>query len=180
MTESRNRIFQAIIDPIDRLTFMAGVAGGVCLTGIFVFIFAEIVSRNLFGSSLPFSWDYAAYLMGGCFFLASGATLKSGGHVRVTAFHDHLPRRAVLFLDLCAALVGLAIAIAIVYAVDSMAWLSFSRGSASASVVRTPLWIPQAVMALGATVFALQMFAQVLRIISGEPLSGETAVEDQL
>jgi C4-dicarboxylate transporter, DctQ subunit len=180
MHTRQDRKFGAIIGPIDRLTFAAGALGGLCLVGIFAFIFAEIVSRNLFGVSLPFSWDYAAYMMGACFFLAAGATLKSGGHVRVTAIHDYLPRRGVLLLDACATVVGLLIAGAMIFAIGDMAYLSFMRGSAASSVVRTPLWIPQGVMTIGAVIFALQMLAQLLGILGGKPLAGEAASEDQL
>ncbi|WP_119309707.1 TRAP transporter small permease subunit [Cohaesibacter haloalkalitolerans] len=180
MPESEVRKFSAITDPIDQISRIACIVGGVCLVAIFVLIASEIVARNLLGTSLPFSWDFAAYMMGGCVFLSAGATLKAGGHVRVTAIHDYLPQKGKQVLDAAACLVGLAICLVILFAVSDMAMLSFHRGSTSSSVVRTPLWIPQAVMAIGAVVLSLQMFAQLVRTIAGETLHNDADIEDQL
>ncbi|SFN48904.1 TRAP-type C4-dicarboxylate transport system, small permease component [Cohaesibacter marisflavi] len=180
MPVSEDRKFSAITNPIDQISSYSCIIGGVCLVAIFALIAAEITARNFLGTSLPFSWDFAAYMMGACIFLSAGATLKAGGHVRVTALHDYLPPKGQQVLDAVACLIGLAIALVILYAVSDMAMLSLKRGSTSSSVVRTPLWIPQGFMVVGALVFTLQMFAQVLRTVGGETLHNDADIEDQL
>ena len=180
MPVSEDRKYTAITTPIDTISSLSCIVGGVCLVAIFALIAAEIIARNLLGVSLPFSWDFAAYMMGACIFLSAGATLRAGGHVRVTALHDYMPQKGAQLLDIAACIAGLAIAFAILYAVSDMAILSFKRGSTSSSVVRTPLWIPQAFMVVGAAVFTLQMFGQLVRTLSGETLQNEADIEDQL
>nr|WP_321463057.1 TRAP transporter small permease [uncultured Cohaesibacter sp.] len=180
MSESEDRKFSAITNPIDQISSLSCILGGVCLVAIFLLIAAEILARNFINTSLPFSWDFAAYMMGACIFLSAGATLKAGGHVRVTALNDYLPPRGKQILDIAACLIGFIIALAILHAVSDMAFLSFKRGSTSSSVVRTPLWIPQAFMVLGAVVFALQMVAQLIRTATGQALTNEAQIEDQL
>lgn len=177
MTTADSGRFGAVIAKIDAVTFAACVGGSFCLAGIFVLVMLEVLSRNLFGVSIPFSWDFAAYMMGGCFLLSSGNALKGGSHVRVTALFELLPPPAARLLAIAAGVVGFAIVCVLVYAIGNMTWLSFARGSTSASVVKTPLWIPQAAMTAGAVVFGLQMVAQVLRALRGELPMSESQIE---
>lgn len=177
MTTADSGRFGAVITKIDALTFAACVGGSICLAGIFILVMVEVLSRNLFGVSIPFSWDFAAYMMGGCFLLSSGNALKGGSHVRVTALFELLPPRAARLLAIAASVVGFAIVCVLIYAIGNMAWLSWVRGSTSASVVKTPLWIPQTAMSVGAVVFGLQMVAQFLRALRGELPMSEAQIE---
>ena len=165
---------------IDGLTFVCGVIAAFCLAGIFVLIMMEVGARNFLGTSVDFSWDYASYLMGAAFMLASGAALHSGAHVRVTVLREPLSTAGRRRVDLAAAMAGLAVIGILLWSICSMAWLSAERGSTSATVVRTPLWIPQVVMAFGAAVFFLQMVAQIIRLASGQVLTGDEAAENSI
>lgn len=167
------RPVRSVLRWIDGLTAGCAVLAALCLAGIFVLIMAEVIARNLVGTSVAFSWDYASYMMGGVFMLAAAAALKSGAHVRVTVLREPLSEAGRRGLDLTACLVGIAAVGLLLWSVSSMAWLSAERGSTSATVVRTPLWIPQAVVAAGAFVFLLQMLAQALRVVCGQSLSDE-------
>ena len=165
---------------IDGLTSACGVVAAFCLAGIFVLIMMEVGARNFLGTSVDFSWDYASYLMGAVFMLASGAALHSGAHVRVTVAREPLSPPGRRRIDLAAAIVGLAVIGILLWSICSMAWLNAERGSTSATVVRTPLWIPQVVMAFGAAVFFLQMVAQIIRLFSGQQLTGDEGTENSL
>ncbi len=178
MTNAEGGRFEAVISKIDAVTFGACVGGSICLAGIFILVALEVLSRNILGTSIPFSWDFSAYMMGGCFLLSSGNALKSGSHVRVTALFDVLSPRGVVLLNLAACAVGFAIACVLTYALGNMAYLSFVRGSAAATVVKTPLWIPQGVMTVGAAVFVLQLVAQFLRALRGEMPMAHTSIEE--
>lgn len=180
MTTTDNDRTEAVIARIDALTFAACVGGSICLAGIFILVMLEVLSRNIFGVSIPFSWDFSAYMMGGCFLLSSGNALKGGSHVRVTAMFEILPPASARLLSIAACVVGFAIACALTYALGDMAYLSFVRGSVSASVVKTPLWIPQSIMTIGSAIFTLQLVAQLLRARRGElPMSeSQIAIEE--
>lgn len=169
--------FDWFIRPVDRLTDFGNLLSGLCLLGIFVMIGAEILSRNLLGVSLSFSWDLSAYLMGGCFMLAAASALKSGSHVRVTGVAEMLPARGAWLLELAACIVGFVIALMLTWSLCQMTWLSYVRGSTSASVVRIPLVWPQGVLALGCVLLCLQLVAQTLRVLRGEQLSSGAGLE---
>ena len=70
-TDIISQRFAIPITTIDWLTEFGNWIAGVALLGIFVLIAAEVFWRNLLGTSLGFSWDFAAYLMGAAFMLAS-------------------------------------------------------------------------------------------------------------
>lgn len=169
--------FGAIIAPIDAVTRAGNLVAGLALLAILVMITAEIVSRNLMGRSLPFSWDYSAYAMGTAFMMASADALRRGAHVRVTAVLEAVPYRLSRVLEFGACLVGLAACAALAWALAEMAWLSFQRGSTSATVMRTPLAWPQGLTALGAIILTLQCAAQILRLARGERLAEGAAIE---
>ena len=177
MDPSPSQRFSRVIDPIDDLTSLGNGLAALCLLGIFVLIAGEIFLRNILGFSLSFSWDVAAYLMGACFMLAAASALKSGSHVRVTAIAEMLPLRGARLIEMAACLIGLAISIALCHALIEMAFLSHQRGSTSASVIRTPLVWPQAVIAIGAVLLCLQMVAQCLRLLRGEALTTGPGLE---
>ncbi|CAN7683221.1 TRAP transporter small permease subunit [Pararhizobium sp. LjRoot238] len=175
-TGSHSR-FCAVVGLIDRSTAFGNIIAALSLLAIFVLIAGEIIIRNLSGFSLSFSWDFAAYLMGSTFMMAAASALKSGSHVRVTAITEILSPRGGRMLDMLACLLGLAISVALTYALIEMAWLSFQRGSTSSSVIRTPLVYPQAVLAAGGVLLTLQMVAQSLRLTRGETLTTGPGLE---
>lgn len=169
--------FDAIIAPIDAVTRAGNLIAGLALLMILGLITAEIFSRNLIGKSLAFSWDYAAYAMGTAFMMGSADALRKGAHVRVTAVLETVPRPLSRVLEFGACLAGLLACAALAWALGEMAWLSFQRGSTSATVVRTPLVWPQSLVALGAMILTLQCLAQLLRLARGERLAEGTAIE---
>ncbi|WP_083191526.1 TRAP transporter small permease subunit [Salipiger sp. CCB-MM3] len=167
----------ALIAPIDAVTRAGNLIAGLALLAILVMITAEIVSRNLFGRSLPFSWDYSAYAMGTAFMMGAADALRRGAHVRVTAVLESVPRPLSRVIEFGACLAGLAACAALAWALSEMAWLSFQRGSTSSTVMRTPLVWPQSLVALGAIILTLQCAAQLLRLSRGERLAEGAAIE---
>lgn len=171
MTPFPTTRFRRTLAAIDGLTDLGGYLSALCLLGILVLLVAEILSRNLLAHSIHFSWDLAGYLMGACFLLACGSALKGGSHVRVTALLEALPRAAARAIEFAACLVGLAICVYLTWALVEMAWLSRLRGSTAATSFRVPLVYPQAALAVGAAIMALQCLAQILRLLRGETVA---------
>ncbi|KAA5607577.1 TRAP transporter small permease [Roseospira marina] len=171
---------RTLVSRIDALCTAAAVLGAACLAGLFLLILSEVLARNLLGQSLAFSWDFAAYGMGCCFFLSAANTMKNSGHVRVTVLFELLPPGPARIAEGVACVLGMLVSLALVYALGDMAWLSYVRGSTAASVVKTPLWIPQSLMTLGALVFVLALVAQFLRVLLGEGHVDRPDIEDAL
>ena len=144
-----------ILEAIDLVGKWCGALAAVLVFGIAILIVAEIVSRAFLGISLSFAWEFSAYFFAASVFLGAAYTMHTGGHVRVALFRgmlsergqshhghrgDHHRCRRVWFLA---------------YSLVVFAWRSFERGSVSPTIDETPLAIPQAAIAFGATLFAL-------------------------
>lgn len=165
-----NAFYNRTLAVIDGLSEFGGYLGALTLLGILVLLTTELISRNVFGHSLHFSWDLAGYCMGCCFLLTSAAALKGGNHVRVTALVEVLPQAISRKLDLMACLIGFFICGYLAWALVELAWLSGLRGSTAATSFRVPLVYPQSALAFGAVLLTLQCLAQMMRQLRGEPM----------
>lgn len=157
--------FLSLIDAVSR--WVAGF-GAVLVCGIAGLIIAEVVARSVFGASLSFAWEYAAYFYASAVFLGAAYTMRTGGHVRVALFRGLLSERGKHIMELVATAVGTLFSIYLAYALIQFAYRSFVRGSTSPTIDATPLVIPQGVLAFGATLLALQMLARLIRLLAGE------------
>lgn len=100
-------------------------------------------------------------------------TLRSGMQIRVEIVLRLMSSRFRWILELCSSLIGavfvtfLAWSLAL-FAIDSYLSEQVSGGSL------TPLWIPQAALAIGTSVFALQSIMRVIACVFNEPLVNES------
>jgi len=147
----------------------AAIVSAALTFSIVAMILCEIAARSLFNYSLSFAWEYSAYAMGAAMFGGAAFTLRTGGHIRVSLLSGRLSARAARGLDiLCTVLAG-ALAGYIAIGLGQLAWRSFIAGSTSPTVSATPLVIPQAAIALGMALLALQFVARLLRLLTGQP-----------
>lgn len=95
-------------------------------------------------------------------------TLKAGGHVRVDIMLPYFPRKVRRLLD------ALAMAVMAVFATTVSMYLwklvgsSYAIGATGHSIIQTPQWLPQAMMASGYSFLALVAFTSFLGHLLGE------------
>jgi TRAP-type C4-dicarboxylate transport system permease small subunit len=160
-----------LLDAIERLGRLDGWIGAACLVTLTLLMLAEITVRalsNIFPwvpADIPVAWEYSSYLMAACFTFGAAMTLRAGGHIRVTLVLGRLQPAARRLFEIGATLfVGfLAIAMA------RFAWTAFTSGQTSISS-GTMLWIPEAVIAFGMVLLALQFLARFIQALLGLPL----------
>ncbi|RYH06080.1 TRAP transporter small permease subunit [Tropicimonas sp. IMCC6043] len=169
--------YQRLITAIDGLSAFGNYVAGLSLLAILAMMSSEILSRNILGVSLAFSWEFSAYAMGAAFMLASAGAMRAGAHVRVTAVLEVVPTPVARLLEFAACIVGGLACLALAWALCEMTWLSLQRGSTSSTVMRTPLVWPQGLAAFGAVVLVLQCLAQFLRLLRGERIAVGVALE---
>lgn len=160
----------AIESAIDALARVCAWVAVASLVAIVVMLTAEIGSRLLTGASIPIAWEYSSYLLGLLIFTSLGWTLRTGGHIRVALVRDFLPAGWARLLEILAAAYGTVLSSALALALVMLAWDSWVGGSRSFSIAETLLAPPQAAMAAGAWVFALQMVLRLLLALVGRPL----------
>jgi len=158
-------IYLRLTDATSRLC--EGVAV-LLLFGFAGLMLAEVAKRGFIGGSLAYSWEISTYAMAAMFFLASGRTLRTGRHVRVSLALEASPPRLRAGIELAATLVALVLAVGIFLSLRDMALTSFQRGTRSPTFTSTPLVWPQALVAIGALQLCLDLLARLLRLLRGE------------
>jgi TRAP-type mannitol/chloroaromatic compound transport system permease small subunit len=156
----------------DALAVLGGWLAAGCLAALVLLISAEILvaaASRVFPSlpgDIPIAWEYSAYLMGAAFLLGAAVTLRAGGHIRVSILVSRLGPGPLRALEIVTALLGSAVTIFFAWSLLLFAWRSFTSGQVSGGSF-TPLWIPQAALAAGAVLLAIQMVARLARSLLG-------------
>ncbi|MBI4182911.1 MAG: TRAP transporter small permease [Proteobacteria bacterium] len=152
---------------IDGLSVAGGLLAAAMLGGMFAIMLAEIATRGVFGFSLQFTWEYSSYLCGGVFFYGAAYTLQTGGHVRVSIFRDVVGPRTARWLESWCAGVGVVVTAFLAVALLRQALQSLERGTTAWTATETPLGVVQMFIAVGASLFFLQLVARLIWLAQG-------------
>jgi TRAP-type C4-dicarboxylate transport system permease small subunit len=164
-----------LLDGIERLGRLDGWIGAACLVTLTLLMLAEITVRALSNfipwvpADIPVAWEYSSYLMAACFTFGAAMTLRAGGHIRVTLVLGRLQPPARRLLEVAASLVATCFVGFLSIAMARFASSAYERGQTSISS-DTLLWIPEAVIAFGMVLLALQFLARTIQAVLGLPL----------
>jgi TRAP-type mannitol/chloroaromatic compound transport system, small permease component len=181
------RVAAAAQAAADRLAVAGAWLAAACVVALTGLVLTEIgvalLGRLVPGmpSSIHFGWEYSGYLMGASFLLGAGLTLRAGLQIRVEMLMRAGSARFARALETAASLIGAGVAIFLAMALVTLARRTWRFGEVSQDTF-TPLWMPQAVLAFGAVLLALQLCARVLTCLAGQPanrpeLGASTAIE---
>lgn len=154
---------RAALDWIYRLSAWAAA---FFLLAIVVLTIAQIVGR-LVGVLVPVADEFAGFCLAATSFLALAATFRSGEHVRVALVLGRLAPVGRRRLELWALGAGFALTGYFAFFSVIMAWESWQFAEVAQGLVPTPLWLPQAGMALGVSVLALAMADDLVALVVG-------------
>jgi TRAP-type mannitol/chloroaromatic compound transport system permease small subunit len=158
----------------DGLALATTYLAAACLFALTLLVIAEVALGalgRLFNGlprDIPIAWEYSAYLMGAAFMLGSGLTLRAGMHVRVELLLKGGKARLARQYEFLSSLIGFFVCALLAWTFTTFAIRSFLSNQVSQDSF-TPLWIPQAPLALGAIVLAVEMFARLLACLFGGP-----------
>lgn len=159
-------MIQRLLGALDRVAeTMAYAAGGVLLLASF-FITADVIGRKFVGLSSGLTDEFGGYALalGGLWALAFG--LSTGGHVRIDILLPRFPRPLQAVLDYAALFLMGAFASILAFYAWKLTLESFATDARAMSFLRTPLGVPQAGMALGFTLLALQAAAMLAVVMA--------------
>jgi C4-dicarboxylate transporter DctQ subunit len=141
-----------VTEGVARVLAILAALGLLILVGL---LMVDLFGRNLFGFTTTFANEWSSAVNGAIVLLAAPYAFIKGDHIRVELLDLLRWRRLRRLLMALADLIGLLIALYFAYAICAMAWDSLVTDRRSTWVLRTPLWIPQSVLALGAVALAL-------------------------
>lgn len=148
---------------LDALYLGCGMVAAVFLILILTIIVAQMAARWT-GNVFPGSTDYAGYCMAAASFFAMAYALNRGAHIRVSLLLSKMGRYRRWGEIWCLA-VGAALACYFAYyAIKAVFW-SHKLNDISQGLDATPIWIPQIAMAFGATLLAIALIDNLLRLV---------------
>jgi TRAP-type C4-dicarboxylate transport system permease small subunit len=153
---------------LDRLYDACGAIAALFLLILLVVIVLQMAARWS-GQQFPGSTDYAGYCMAAASYFALAYALNRGAHIRVSLLLSQLGRWRRPGELWC---VGISAALACYFAYYAVkgVHVSYQLNDISQGQDATPLWIPQLVMAIGGSVFALALVDRFLQVAFGGSL----------
>jgi TRAP-type mannitol/chloroaromatic compound transport system permease small subunit len=168
-------IVAAVQTAADLVSIAAGFLAALCIVALTFLVLAEIfvalVARIVpsMPPSIHIGWEYSAYLMGASFLLGAGMTLRAGLQIRVEMLLRAGHGRYARAFETVASIIGAIVTVFLAVTMVTYTLRTWRFGEVSQDT-GTPLWIPQAVLAVGAVVLALQLTTRVLACLTGRTL----------
>lgn len=148
-----------ILRVLDAVGLAMAYTSGALFLLVSFYVAADAVGRTFFHASTAVADEFGGYALalGGMFALAY--TLRVGGHVRIDILLPYLPGRMQIVLNYVA-MAGMAL-FSVMLAVYTwrLALESLATDARAMSFLRTPLFPPQALVAVGLTMLCLQAVA---------------------
>jgi TRAP-type C4-dicarboxylate transport system permease small subunit len=123
----------------------------------------DVAMRLIFIRPTIWADEVSCYLLVGISFLGAAYTLSTGGHIYIETFVQRLGSKTQKRMELVTDILSLVF---LVIFVRQAYWLvkdSYVSVKISATLLRTPLYLPQLLFAVGLMWLSLQLLVHILR-----------------
>lgn len=167
---------QRIYNFIFRVSQFAAIIAAAAMIYMVGHIVIEIIMRGVFASSTFVAYEFVGYAISICIIWSLGYALEHEQLIRVGIVLDRLPERVQEIMTAVAAFVVCGATIGLVTVFWQRVARAYNRGTVSSSIAAVPTWIPEALMLVGLSLFALQLAAYGLRHLTrhASPLGERT------
>jgi len=160
MAEKKHLFWFASI--IEKLSLVLGyISGCFVLLMMFIIIF-DVVMRHIFNRPTIWADEISCYLLVGIAFLGSAYTLITGGHIRVELI-ERLASKIRQRFEFTTDIISLAFLLVLTYQAYKLVIDSYVSVKISSTLLRTPLFLPQLLIAIGLTCLCLQLLIQIIQ-----------------
>lgn len=158
---------------LDGLYTFTLALSAACLVVILVLVGAQICGQiydavlklsgfSPYGFLIPSLPELGGYLFGTASFLALGATLKRGAHIRVTMLLGAVSSNFRRLLEFWALIAGFAVTAYATWSLGTLAYFSWKFGDVSSGLLPIKYWIPQGAMTLGLITLCLALLDELV------------------
>ena len=134
-----------------------------CMAGMAILILAEVLLRGVFNTTTEHSDELVGYLLVGVSFLSLALCQSRGAFHRVEMVQMRLGPRGQAVSALIFDLLSFAYIAVTNWYFLQFVLSSYRREAAASTVLATPLWIPETVMILGATLLLIVLGQAIVR-----------------
>jgi TRAP-type C4-dicarboxylate transport system permease small subunit len=156
-----------LADAMRRLCAAAMAVAGLAAVVMMVLVTVEVLGRSFFNVSTLIADEMGSYLLVTLTFLGLAPTLRDGGFIRIDVYRDRARGRGRALLDACIVVLAIGYTAALDWYLWDLAANSYRLGTTSIQVARTPLWIPQGIMAVGGTLLLAELLARLALVLAG-------------
>jgi TRAP-type transport system small permease protein len=128
-----------------------------CMIGMVVLILAEVVVRGVFNLTTEHSDELVGYLLVGISFLSLALCQSRGAFHRVEMVQMRLGPQGKAISNLVFDILSFAYVALTNWYFIQFVMSSYRREAMASTVLATPLWIPESVMVLGATMLLIML-----------------------
>ncbi len=154
-------LWERVLDRLFRLAESLAALAGLFVLGV---ILAQVGGR-FWGVVVPSALEVAGFATGGLIFLGLAPTLRAGGHVRVGLLLGHLPPGIRRWAEALALALGLGVTLYAAWQVWGQVGESYRYGDLAPGLLPLPLWLPQSLLGLGLSFFALALLEALLGVL---------------
>ncbi|WP_281930230.1 TRAP transporter small permease [Roseibium album] len=148
---------------VDAASFFALICAGAILIYAVSHILLETVLRSLFDTSTHVLDEFIGFAVLSITFLSLSWTLRDGSMIRVNILTDRLPVKVRLWLEAVVAVFATGLGIYFCMFLWRNFVKNWNRGAVSESVAEVPLWIPDVIVFVGASLLVLQLATMIVR-----------------
>jgi TRAP-type C4-dicarboxylate transport system permease small subunit len=160
-----------ILDRISaRVALAAAQVAVAILVAVTCLILTEIVLRSFFDTSTHILEEYVAYGLGTMVFLGLAQAMREGALVRVDLVLGRLTPGARRWFEIVTCVTTLLVMSFVIYFIFIRVGRDFTRGTISMTRAATPIWIPQAIVALGMLIFMFQVLVYLISLAMRGPI----------
>jgi TRAP-type transport system small permease protein len=152
--------FLSLIERISQ--FFGYISGGFTLFMMFS-IGYDVFMRHIFDAATIWADEVSGYLLVGITFLGAAYTLTVEGHIRVEAFMIRLPIKTRQSLEFLTDSLSLAFLVVFTWQACRLAKDSYVTVTLAPTLLRTPLYLPQLLLAIGLAWLSLQLLAHLMQ-----------------
>jgi TRAP-type C4-dicarboxylate transport system permease small subunit len=139
---------------------VSSLSGGL----IMLAILADVIGRQLFGSSVRGMVEVSELLLVAMVFFGLAYAEKTGTHVRTTLVTDRLPHHWAQMLRALSLLIVAIMAAWFIWATGHRALLSIATGEYRMGILRAPVWPARAAITVG---FGALLLEVVIKFVDG-------------
>lgn len=134
----------------------------VFLMAMIVLIGAEAIARNVFGTSLQVTDEVGGYLLVALTFLSMPVAEAHGAFHRVELIQSRLGPSARIISQIVFDLMSLVASALVTWQLTRLMLNSWRAEDVAPTPLQTPLWMPQATMALGMALLCLALIRTMI------------------
>ena len=157
----------SLIRQIERVVTVVGIGAAMLLVPLVLATCWEVFSRYVMGAPTDWAYEVGYILTGSHFLLGLAYTLKQDLHIRIDVFTGFMSARTRAVIDAAAYTVMLPLLAWLAWMLGEYLVAGYVRGERSGqSALNPPVWPFRLVFTVSFALFALQVFAELLKSIS--------------